>query len=104
MVVRKQWVVGLVNVSTGAGVNYPRIDPPFLLRGFDLLAIFGLAVALPIGLGAGGVALLVPAGVGYLILAICSRLLWRQRLRRQVDRAIDQIHAATTPQANRRVR
>ena len=32
LVVRGTWVVGLVNVSTGAGVNYPRIDPPFLPR------------------------------------------------------------------------
>src|SRR5262249_55930242 len=85
LVIRKTWVAGLVNVSTSAGVNYPRIDPPFLLRGFDLLAIVGLAIASPIGAGAAGVVLLLPAGVVYMTIAICIRLALRWRLRRNVD-------------------
>ena len=95
LVVRKAWVVGLVNVSTSAGVNYPRIDPPFLLRGFDLLAIAGLAIALPVGLRAPGFVLLLPSAVVYLVLAICGRLTLRWRLRRQVDKAIEQVQVAT---------
>ena len=95
LVVRKTWVVGLVNVSTGAGVNYPRIDPPFLLRGFDVFAIAGLAIALFVGLRAAGFVLLLPSAVVYLALAICARLMLRWRLRRQVDKAIEQVQVAT---------
>jgi hypothetical protein len=95
LVVRTTWVVGLVNVSTGAGVNYPRIDPPLLLGGFDVFAIGGLAIALPVVLRAAGFVLLLPSAVGYLALAICARLVWRWRLRRQVDKAIEQVQVAT---------
>jgi hypothetical protein len=95
LVVRKSWVVGLVNVSTGGGVNYPRIDPPFLLRGFDLLAIAGLAIALPVGLRAAGFVLLLPSAVVYLAFAVCTRLMSRWRLRWQVDKAIEQVQVAT---------
>jgi len=98
LVVRKTWVVGLVNVSTGAGVNYPRIDPPFLLRGFDLLAIAALAIALPICVGAAGFALLLPAGVIHMTIAVCLRLAWRWRLRRKVDKALEEIRVAATAQ------
>jgi len=94
LVVRRQWVVGLVNASTGAHVNYPRIDPPFLLRGFDVFAIFGLTIALPIGLGAAAFVLLPPSGVVSLTLAVCTRLVCRCCLRRRVDKAIEQIRAA----------
>lgn len=96
LVVRKTWVIGLVNVSTGASVNYPRIDSPFLLRGFDLLAIAWLAVALPVGLGAVGFVLLLPSAVVYLALAICARFVSRWRLRWQVDKAIEQVQVATS--------
>ena len=95
LVVRKTWVVGLVNVSTGASVNYPRIDPPFLLRGFDVFAIAGLAIALPVGLRAAGFVLLLPSAFIYLALAVCLRLISRWRLRRQVDKAIEQVRVGT---------
>lgn len=98
LVVRKSWVVGLVNVSTGAGVNYPRIDPPFLLRGFDLLAIGGLAIALPICAGAAGFVFLLPVGVVYVTITVCMRLVWRWWLRRQVDKALEEIRVATALQ------
>jgi len=104
LVVRRQWVVGLVNASTGADVNYPRIDPPFLLRGFDLLAIVALAIALPIGLGWGGFVLLLPSGVVYLMFAVCSRLVWQWRLRRLVDKAIEQIRVSSALQRRQRDR
>lgn len=94
LLVRRQWVVGLVNASTGADVNYPRVDPPFLLRGFDLFALVGAAIALPISLGVAGFVLLLPSGVVYLTLAVFTRVLWRWHLRGQVDKAIDQICAA----------
>jgi hypothetical protein len=76
-------------------VNYPRIDPPFLLRGFDVFAIAGLAVALPVGLRAAGFVLLLPSAVVYLALAVCARLMLRWRLRRQVDKAIEQVQVTT---------
>jgi hypothetical protein len=98
LVVRKTWVVGLVNVSTGVGVNYPRIDPPFLLRGFDLLAIVGLAIALPVWFGAAGFVLLLPSGVVYVTIAVCIRLAWRWWLRCRVDKALEEIRAATALQ------
>ena len=98
LVVRKTSVVGLVNVSTGAGVNYPRIDPPFLLRGFDLLAIAGFAIALPICAGAAGFVLLLPAGVVSMTITVCIRLAWRWRLRRKVDKALEEIRVAITAQ------
>jgi len=101
LVVRKQWVVGLVNISTGADINYPCVDPPFLLRAFDLFTIIGIAIALPIGLRAAGFVLLLPAGVFYLVSAICARIVWRWRLRRRVDKAIDEIRVATALQARR---
>jgi hypothetical protein len=104
LVLRKQWVVGLVNVSTGVDVNYPRIDPPFLLRGFDLFAIVAMAIALPVGLGAAGFVLLLPSGVVYMTIAVCTRLVWRWRLRRQVDKAFAEIRVATAVASHQRHR
>jgi hypothetical protein len=102
LVARKQWVVGLVNVSTGADVNYPRIDPPFLLRGVDLLAILAAAIALPIGVGTAGFVLLLPFGVVYLTVTVCTRFGWRWRLRHQVDKAIERIRLAAALRAHPR--
>src|SRR5262252_4667186 len=88
LVVRKTWVVGLVNVSTGADLNYPRIDPPFLLRGLDLFAVFGLAIALPNALGIAGLILVLPSWVVYVTFAVCARIALRWHLRWQVDSAL----------------
>ena len=88
LLIRGDWVVGLFNASTGVTVNYPRADPPFLLRGCDLLVVLVLALVLPAALGAAGIALLFPSAVIYLIVAACGRFVWRWRLRRRVDKGL----------------
>jgi hypothetical protein len=55
-------------------------------------------------LGAGGFVLLLPSGVVYTTIAVCMRLVCRWRLRRRVDKTIEQIHAATALHANGRDR
>jgi hypothetical protein len=94
LLVRGDWVGGLFNASTGAAVNYPRTDPPFLLRGFDLFAVMALAIGLLVWLRATGFALLAPAVIMYLILGIFGRAFWRWRQRRQVDKALAEIQQA----------
>jgi len=88
-------VVGLFNATTGADINYPRADPPFLLRGFDLLAGLALAIGLPAWLGDAGLALLPPTVALYLILAVSARVLSRWRLRCQVDKTLAQVRMAS---------
>ena len=102
LLARGQWIVGVFNTSTGADVNYPRVDPPFLLRGFDLLAILALTVGLPIGLGAIGLALLLPIASIYLMLAVCIRVVWRWRLRRKVDKTIAEVQRSSELQGRLR--
>jgi len=95
LVVRRDWVVGLFNASTGMTVNYPRADPPFLLRGCDVLVVLASALVLPAALGAAGLALLLPSAVIYLIVAACGRFVWRWRLRRRVDKALAEVRRST---------
>jgi hypothetical protein len=57
-----------------------------------------LAIALPIGLGAAGFAWLLPAAVVYMVIAVCIRLVGRWRLRRQVDKAREEIRVAAALQ------
>ncbi len=94
LLLRRDWVVGLLNVSTGADVNYPRADPPFLLRGVDLLVVPVLAIGLPAWLGALGFVLAALAVMSYLAFAACARAVWRWGLRRQVDAALAEIRSA----------
>jgi hypothetical protein len=91
LLVRGDWVVGLFNASTGVTVNYPRADPPFLLRGCDLLVVLAAALILPGALGAAGLALLLPAAVLYLVVAACGRFVWRWPLGRRVDEALAEV-------------
>jgi hypothetical protein len=91
LLVRGDWVVGLFNASTGMTVNYPRADPPFLLRGRDLLVVFASALVLPAALGVAGLALLLPSAVIYLIVAACGRFVWRWHLRRHVDKGLAEV-------------
>lgn len=102
LLARGQWIVGVFNASTGADVNYPRVDPPFLLQGFDFLAILALAVGLLIGLGATGLALLLPIASIYLMLAVFIRVVWRWRLRRNVDRTIAETRRSSELQGRLR--
>ena len=88
LLVRGDWVVGLLNASTGMTVNFQRADPPFLLRGCDLLFVLASALVLPAALGAAGFALLSPSAVSYLIVAACARFVWRWRLRCRVDKGL----------------
>ena len=94
LLLRRDWVVGLFNMSTGAAVNYPRADPPFLLRGVDLLVVLVLAVGLPAWLGALGLVLAALSAMAYLLFAACFRAVWRWRLRMQVDALLGEIRSA----------
>jgi hypothetical protein len=91
LLVGGDWVVGLFNVPTGMTVNYPRVDPPFLLRGCDLLVVLASALVLPAALGAAGLALLLPSAVIYLFVAACGRFVWRWFLRRRVDKTLAEV-------------
>jgi chromate transport protein ChrA len=61
------------------------------MRGIDPLAIVGLAIALPIGVGAGGLVLLLPSCVVFLTIAVFIRLVSR----RHVDKALEDVRMAT---------
>jgi hypothetical protein len=100
LLLRGDWVVGLFNSSTGVVTNYPRIDPPFLLLGLDLLVLLALAIGLPVWLRDAGFALLLPSVVLYLIFAVSVRVVWRWLLRRQVDNALAEIRSASQTQPN----
>ncbi len=84
-------VVALINWSTLEAVNYAEIDPPRLLRGWDL----GVLVLLCIGAiwwsgnAAPGVA--VAAGVAWLSVAAAARAAWRSIRARQVDMTITRV-------------
>jgi hypothetical protein len=97
LLLRGDWVVGLFNASTGADVNYPCADPPFLLCGVDLLAVLALSIGPPAWLRDAGFALLPPAIALYFIFAVCARTLSRWRLRRQVDKTLAEVRLANEP-------
>jgi hypothetical protein len=95
LLVKGDRVVGLFNASTGAEVNYPRADPPFLLRGVDVPAVLVLAAGLPVGFGNVGFALVPPAAAIYVLVAVLARALPRWRLQRQVDKALAELRRAS---------
>lgn len=85
-------VVGLVNLSTGRRVNFVRADPPLLLRRCDVLAaigIFGAGAVLAASWGVRSLLLIVPLGLLYVPCRALGRLVWRTRLRGQVDCGLD---------------
>jgi hypothetical protein len=94
LLVGTQWVVGMLNASTGAEVNYVRADPPFLLRGVDLLVIVATLILLPCFLGDVGLVVAVLAIVAYLPAVIAARAARRWWLRALVDAAIRQLHSS----------
>lgn len=84
-------VVALINWTTLEAVNYAEIDPPRLLRGWDLGAFVLLCIG-PIwwfGNAAPGVA--VAAGAVWLSVATAARAVWRSVRARQVDDAITTV-------------
>ncbi|HUL66531.1 MAG TPA: hypothetical protein VLW55_18170 [Burkholderiaceae bacterium] len=88
LLLRKHWVVGMLNASTGAEVNYVRADPPFLLRGVDLLVIVATLILLPSFLGEAGLVAAVLTIVAYLLAVTAARAVRRWWLRARVDAAI----------------
>ena len=92
LLLKQEWVVGILNTSTGAEVNYVRADPPFLLRGVDLLVIVGALILLPCFLGEAGLVVAGLAIVAYLPAVIAARAVHRWWLRALVDAAIRQLH------------
>ncbi|WP_372524988.1 hypothetical protein [Piscinibacter sp.] len=91
----EDWVVGLVNATTGDAVNYVRECPPSLLRFVDVGVMLSLLLISIAGLLAWGSPVLlfaVPAAVLYLPLAGLIRAAARRRLQRLIDEALEEIH------------
>lgn len=91
-------VIGLANLSIGRHVNFVRADPPLLLRRCDVLATIGIFIAsaiLAMSWDARSLLLTLLFAVLYLPGRVLGRLLWRTRLRRQVDRGLEMVLART---------
>ncbi len=82
-------VLRLANWSTIDGVNYARTDSPPLIRAREIVILPVLFAAMAILWDGAGMALFVPAAVAYLLVAAIGGAFMRNRLARQVDRAID---------------
>ncbi|WP_295641729.1 hypothetical protein [uncultured Methylibium sp.] len=84
-------VVGLINWTTLEAVNYVEIDPPPLLRGWDLSVLILLCISAIwwFGNAAPGVAL--AAGGVWLFIAGAVRAVWRSVRARQVDVTITRV-------------
>ena len=81
-------VVALINWTTLEAANYVEIDPPPLLRGWDLgvLVLLCIGAIWWFGNAAPGVA--VAAGGAWLLIASAARAVWRSVRARQVDGTI----------------
>ena len=84
-------VVALINWTTLEAVNYAEVDPPRLLRGWDLgaLVLLGLGAIWWFGNATPGVA--VAAGAVWLSVAAAARAIWRSVWARQVDVTITTV-------------
>lgn len=84
-------VVALINWTTLEAVNYAEIDPPSLLRGWDLsvLVLLCIGAIWRFGNAAPGVA--VAAGGVWLLIAGAVRAMWRSVRARQVDVTITRV-------------
>lgn len=96
-------MVGLVNTSTGAQVNYVRDDPPLTWRHVDsaVLAMSWLAafvVAIVLGWAWTSFALSLGVIVG-LAGAWLKRVTWNARLKGRVDVALDTLTSRCAPHA-----
>jgi len=91
-VVHRKQLVGLRNLSTGAQVNFVRSDPPLLWRRCDGVA---LAAVVAVATGLALADLLAAAVAGLAAAALCTplwvsaRLVFRGRLARQIEDALD---------------
>jgi hypothetical protein len=84
-------VVALINWTTLEAANYVEIDPPRLLRGWDLgvLVLLCIGAIWWFGNAAPGVA--VAAGAVGLAVAAAARAVWRSAVARQVDMTITRV-------------
>jgi hypothetical protein len=90
----EDWVVGLVNATTGDAVNYVRECPPPLLRGVDagvMLCLPPISIAGLLVWGSSVLPFTVAAAVLYLPLAGLVRARTRRRLQRLIDEALEEI-------------
>ncbi len=97
-------VVGLVNLSTGRRINFIAADPPLLLRRCDVLAtvgVFAVGIILAASWEVWSLMLTAPLGLLYIPCSALGRLLWRTRLRGQVDRGLDTALAAVSAEPPR---
>ncbi|MBS1132941.1 MAG: hypothetical protein H6R02_82 [Burkholderiaceae bacterium] len=90
-------VVALINWTTLEAVNYAEIDPPPLLRGWDVgvLVLLSIGAIWWFGDAAPGVA--VAAGGVWLLIAGAVRGVWRSVRARQVDVTITRVARAALP-------
>jgi len=82
-------VLALANWTTIDGVNYPRSEPPGLVRVGDVLCLAAGFVGMTAWLGDARMVLFVPTAVVVLVVVAAVRWAARQRLASRVDRAID---------------
>jgi hypothetical protein len=87
-------VLGLYNATTGASANYVRQDPPFLIKGLDILVLAVWAIVGCICAAMGWLVLseVLGGALAYLLLAIACRAVYRKRLREFVDDAVNELH------------
>jgi hypothetical protein len=93
-------LVGLLNATTGAQVNYARADPPLIWRRVDsaLLSLVVVLIFVSIGLDA----VMFPVVTGMVALAVVTtallaRLASNIRARLDVDRALEQVLCISGP-------
>ncbi len=84
-------VRAIVNWSTGASVNYLRVDPPPLLRLRDLWVPPALLIALTSWLGDVGLLIVPPTVLSYLLTAMMVRYVIRQRRAAVIQRALREV-------------
>ncbi|MEP7299746.1 MAG: hypothetical protein ABI702_26495 [Burkholderiales bacterium] len=87
-------LVGLLNTTTGAQVNYARADPPLVWRRFDTALLLAVVLTASVSILLGGV--MLPVVMGFTALAglpsaLFARLASNVRARLEVDRALEQV-------------
>ncbi|WP_341892591.1 hypothetical protein [Variovorax sp. YR752] len=84
-------VVALINWTTLEAANYVEIDPPRLLRGWDLGALVLLSMGAVWGVGNAAPGVAVAVGGAWLLVAGAVRAVWRSVVARQVDVTITRV-------------
>lgn len=98
-------VLGLLNTTTGAQMNYARADPPLIWRRPDSVLLSAVLLMTLVSFLRGGV--VVPVLTGFLALAwvpvvLIGRLASNARAKSDVDRAFEQMLSISGPRPSLR--